>query len=333
MGVGRVTRTGLARFVAGCDDRGGPQHPDCVAFLSDFSYVVATPVNQGLDPFSDACVAEQVAVYRELSGRDLDQAVFEQADVDVAGRVDAANPWGSNDPGFVAPHALAVLQAVWLARLGPGARVLDMGCGAGISTELMAFCGAQVTSVDINPRSLALVAARALKRGLSVRTVLSAFEDLDLGDERHDLALFYESLHHAVRPWTAIERVVRHLAPGGKVIISGEPIQSTWWENWGLRLDATSVYCIHKHGWFESGWSKTFLKACFARSGLRLHLLRGLSLGTGSIGIAARDGDDDWAWEARAVAASTLALQVARGIRRELKTPAGLLQRVRQRLR
>jgi len=38
--------------------------------------------------------------------------------------------------------------------------------------------------------------------------------------------------------------------------------------NWGLRLDPLSVYCIHKFGWFESGWSADFLTAAFQRAGL-----------------------------------------------------------------
>ncbi len=36
-----------------------------------------------------------------------------------------------------------------------GKRVLEIGCGMGLHTELMASAGAQVTALDISPRSVA----------------------------------------------------------------------------------------------------------------------------------------------------------------------------------
>lgn len=331
MGIGQVSRHQLDAFVDACDARGGPESAESAVYLSDFSYALEARVDQTLDPFSDAYVEQQLAVYREIAGRDLDQVSFEQAPVDVDRCVTGGNPYGIDDPGFIAPHALAVIQALWLAGLPPGASVLDMGCGWGLSTELIGFCGASVTCVDINPRFLALVEERARRRGLRVRTVLSAFDSLTLpDDEQHDLALFYESLHHAVRPWEVLERIAPHVR--GKIMISGEPIQKKWWKSWGLRLDPVSVYCMHKHGWFESGFSKPFITACFARAGFHLTLLRGLSLGTGYLGVATRSGAERYD-AARIIGGATLALQIVRGVRREMKAPAGVLSRIRNRLR
>ncbi|MBU6296156.1 MAG: methyltransferase domain-containing protein, partial [Planctomycetes bacterium] len=47
------------------------------------------------------------------------------------------------------------------ANLPPGASILDMGCGWGLSSEAMAFSGASVTAVDINPQFVELIEKRA----------------------------------------------------------------------------------------------------------------------------------------------------------------------------
>ncbi len=344
MSAGRITRAQLDAFVAECDRLGGPQHPGCAAYLGDFSYAPSTTIDDTLDPFSPRYLEQQLALYQEIAGRQLDQVAFEQAGVDVDERVAGANPWASDDPGFVVPHALAVLQAVWLAKLPPKAKVLDMGCGLGMSTELLEFIGAEVTSVDINPTFLEVVKQRAAKRQRAVNVVLGAFEDVDVVNigvkvganvgDGYDAVLFYECLHHAVRPWVVIEKLVKVLKPEGKIILSGEPVQRSWWKTWGLRLDPVSVYCIHKHGWFESGWSKEFLTACFTRAGLRLQLYPGLGLGTGAVGIASRGAAESW-WdhEGLALAAASFTLKAARAVRRDLSAPGTLLRRVRDRLR
>jgi hypothetical protein len=78
------------------------------------------------------------------------------------------------------------------------------------------------------------------------------------------------------------------LKPDGKVFFAGEPINELWWKNWGLRLDACSIYCIRKHGWFESGWSEPFLHHMFDRLGWHLTLHKGVGLDGGAVGVAHR---------------------------------------------
>lgn len=337
MGIGRISARDLDRFVDACDAAGGLQDPRAVELLSDFSYAPQVTVDVSLDPFSERYVDAQAALYAEISGRPLDQERFERSTFDLDAHARAANPYASDDPAFLTPHALALLQTIWLARLPRGAAVLDMGCGWGLSTELLALCGvSRLTCVDIDPSFVALVEQRAQRRGANVRAVRSSFESLALGDAPlHDAALFYESLHHAVRPWRALERVAMHLQPHGTIIVSGEPIQRAWWPHWGLRLDAASVYCMRKHGWFESGFSAPFLRECLSRAGFRVRLYRGLGLGTGVVGIAARSDTARRAFEPElaVMAASSLALKALRAAQRELEHPAGLGSRVWRRLR
>lgn len=52
--------------------------------------------------------------------------------------------------------------------VGPGSRVLDLGCGPGRYAELLAAHGCRVTGIDRSERSLAYARARAAELGLDV---------------------------------------------------------------------------------------------------------------------------------------------------------------------
>jgi SAM-dependent methyltransferase len=125
--------------------------------------------------------------------------------------------------------------------------------------------GATVHSVDVNPDFIKLIRLRQERHKLPITSEVSTFEAFDT-TETYDAIIFYECLHHSAKPWELISRAYRWLKPGGKILFAGEPVNDQWL-NWGLRLDAQSVYCIRKFGWFESGWSKAFISQCFWRGG------------------------------------------------------------------
>lgn len=287
MGAGVIDVADLDAFVDECDRLGGIATPEARDFVADFSLDFHTPVDTRLDGFSPAYVEQQLALYREVSGREVDQETNEQTPVDLEGLATTANPYGTADVSRMAHHARTILTTVLVADLPHGARVLDMGCGWGLSTEMLGFCGAEVTALDINPSFCELVERRAATRGLDVTAVNAAFDDFR-SDHRFDLVLFYECLHHAILPADLLTRLATLVAPGGKIALAGEPIQTEFWPRWGLRLDPQSVYCIRKYGWFENGWSATHLTACFERAGFELTLFPGIGFMHGEIGVAVR---------------------------------------------
>src|SRR5690606_583524 len=118
-----------------------------------------------------------------------------------------------------------------LANLPSSARILDLGCGWGQTSELMAFCGADVVAADINPLFVELVNRRAKRLSLPIKAVHSNFDSPTFGQD-FDLAFFYECLHHAIRPWETIKRVGEAIGPEGKIAFAGEPIQALWWKHW-----------------------------------------------------------------------------------------------------
>ena len=139
--------------------------PEFASVAASFGYRPQVKVDQSLDPYSDTYFDQMLALYGELSGRELDQASGELTDFDLARHVAAANPYASPDIGFIAKHARAVLTAIMAANPPAGARVLDLGCGWGLSTEMIGFTGAEVTAVDINPKFAELVESRAMRQG------------------------------------------------------------------------------------------------------------------------------------------------------------------------
>ena len=71
----------------------------------------------------------------------------------------------------------------------PGMKVLEIGCGSGIVSIHAALEGADVTSVDVNPRAVALTRLNAERMGAHIRTVTVSdlFENVE---GRFDRILF-----------------------------------------------------------------------------------------------------------------------------------------------
>ncbi len=108
-------------------------------------------------------------------------------------------------------------------RLPHSARIVDIGCGSGMQTLVLArLCtGCRITAVDIHQPFLDDVAVRAKAEGLSGRitTVRASMDDLPFGPGSFDLvrsegAAFVMGFDNALRVWKGL------LAPGGSVVMS-----------------------------------------------------------------------------------------------------------------
>jgi SAM-dependent methyltransferase len=286
MGAGSVSAQNLDEFIAKVDALGGIASPEALAYMADFKFQYGTVIDESLDPFGEEYFRQQCALYSEVSGRSIDQETGEIYQIDVDYHAGGINPYRTSDLAFMTRHVRAVATAMMIAQLPPEAEVLDVGSGWGLSSEIIAYCGGKVTSVDISPLFVDLVDRRSRRLGLPITATQGNFDHFNVGGQ-FDAAFFYECLHHALRPWIVVENVGRHLKPGGKIIFAGEPIFDQWC-NWGIRLDAVSVYCIRKFGWFESGWSKSFIKSAFNKAGFDLDLVPFLGLENGDVGIAHR---------------------------------------------
>jgi SAM-dependent methyltransferase len=102
-------------------------------------------------------------------------------------------------------------------------RVLDVGCGIGRWSRLLAARGAQVVGVDLSPTMIAQASHRAAAEGVAdrCRFVVADLAQLNLG-ERFDLVLGVTVLQHILDPRAfraALSAMTQHLAPGGRMVL------------------------------------------------------------------------------------------------------------------
>jgi SAM-dependent methyltransferase len=109
-------------------------------------------------------------------------------------------------------------QFVDLVEVGPGHRVLDVGCGPGVLTApLVERCGAEnVAAVD--PSAPFVEAARARFPGVDVREATA--EALPFGDGLFDAALAQLVVHFMTDPVAGLREMGRVTRPGGRVAAS-----------------------------------------------------------------------------------------------------------------
>lgn len=110
-------------------------------------------------------------------------------------------------------------------------QVLDVGCGIGRWSRLMAAQGAHVTGVDFSPTMMAEATRRAAAEGLTdrCRFVAQDLAELSTGS-RYELILGVTVLQHILQPdrlQRAASHLAAHLAPNGlMVLIEAAPSRS-----------------------------------------------------------------------------------------------------------
>jgi SAM-dependent methyltransferase len=104
----------------------------------------------------------------------------------------------------------------------PPATVLDLGCGTGWTSVFLARRGYEVTGVDISTDMIFQANHNKQRAQLAnLRFLVADYENLSFGG-MFDVALFYDSLHHAVDERQAIAGAYRALKTGG-ICLTLEP--------------------------------------------------------------------------------------------------------------
>ena len=102
-----------------------------------------------------------------------------------------------------------------------GARVLDVGCGAGLLSEALAREGAQVTALDLAPELIDVAQLHLLESGLQVDYRLQSVEDLAAeAPASFDAITCMEMLEHVPDPAAVIRACAALLKPGGQLFVS-----------------------------------------------------------------------------------------------------------------
>lgn len=137
---------------------------------------------------------------------------------------------------------------VELARIQPGDRLLDVGCGTGdvaIAAKAVAGPSGEVVGTDASPQMIDVAGRKAARAGVEVTFQVDLIEAISFPDDSFDAVLSSLMMHHLPGDLkrAGLAEIYRVLKPGGRVLIVD--MQST---SGGSLRQRLSDVLIHVHG-------------------------------------------------------------------------------------
>ncbi len=181
-----------------------------------------------------ACLAEEESPTAMMSGFELIAAVWAASDklANVYTSGDGLG-WHEHDPRLFTAVARFYgtmyrnsLLSEWFSaveglveQLESGIRVLDVGCGLGVPTIMLAeaFPRSTFVGVDYHEASIRQAASAAAEAGVSDRVEFRAGDAVSY-EGTYDLVLFFDAVHDFGDPVGALAHARSVLAPGGRVV-------------------------------------------------------------------------------------------------------------------
>lgn len=141
-----------------------------------------------------------------------------------------------------------------------GKRVLEIGCGLGLHSQLMAEAGADLTSIDLTPRAVNLTGKRLALKGLKADVRVMDAEKMEFGDAEFDFIWSWGVIHHSAQTERIVAEVFRVLKPSGQfrsMVYHKRSINALGIMTMGLvtgkffkGLSATDVFNIYSDGYY-----------------------------------------------------------------------------------
>ena len=175
---------------------------------------------------------------------------------------DTFDQWAENgdDARMEDGHGNVVKQVIERMQIAPGERILDLGCGNGWATRLIAQvnAGVQAIGVDCSPKMIAR-ADELHSYTIRARYDFGSFENLEFKDSEFDRIFSMEALYYADDLAKCLAEAQRVLKPGGRAEIlvdyfSESGGSATWSEDIGLPM----------HRMDEAGWTQALESAGFS---------------------------------------------------------------------
>jgi len=138
-----------------------------------------------------------------------------------------ARDWAEVQESTVAPLYQAVLHKT---AVGPGATLLDVGCGAGMFCQMAAKLGTQVSGLDATEPLLAIARERVPDGDFRA----GEMEELPYSKQTFDVVTGLNSFQYAASPVKALQEACRVSRAGAPVVIAV----------WGKREDTEFAACL-----------------------------------------------------------------------------------------
>jgi len=137
-------------------------------------------------------------------------------------QADMNRPWFEGRLG----EALRGVPAVHARLDRSGARMLDVGCGAGWSTIALAraYPASMLDGVDIDAPSIGMAQRNAADAGVADRVTFQVADGGTLETDVYDAAFAFECIHDMPQPVEVLAAVRRALRPDGIAIVMDEAV-------------------------------------------------------------------------------------------------------------
>jgi len=169
----------------------------------------------------------------------------------------------------------------------PGEVVLDVGCGTGLSFELLERgVGGQgrIVGVEQSPEMIALARQRMRRqRWRNVTLVCAPVEEAEIATLA-DAALFHFT-HDILQQPAAVANVLRHLRPGARVVASGLKWAGPWRWPTNLFVLPAALHSVTSLEGLSAPWAR--LAAALPDLQVRSTLMGGVFIASGTLPPAA----------------------------------------------
>jgi 2-polyprenyl-3-methyl-5-hydroxy-6-metoxy-1,4-benzoquinol methylase len=129
---------------------------------------------------------------------------------------------------------LRLIDALIRPHVNAGARLLEIGCGAGNLLLQATVCGSYPVALDLAMASLVFVRSRLQESRISPDPPLgfactqATSDMLPLADQTFDCVLLSEVIEHLESPQLTIRETARVLRPGGRLLVTTPNYRSLW---------------------------------------------------------------------------------------------------------